>query len=122
MAVDYKQLLKEYKIQNIKRGDIYEINIPDFVGSEQGGKRYCLVIQNNVGNIHSPTVIVAFITSKIQKKRLPTHYEICLERPSIVLCEQIRTIDKRRLGRYVATLTDEQMRAINECLKVSLDL
>ena len=117
-----KKELSKLKNNLIKRGDIYSCNLGKSFGSEQGGNRYALVIQNNMGNKYSPTVIVAFITSKLGKKKLPTHYEIQVEKSSLVLCEQLRTIDKRRLGDYVKTLSEEEMKCINECLIVSLDL
>lgn len=118
----YKQKLLECKSRLIRRGDVYKCKLGKTYGSEQGGDRYALVIQNDIGNKHSPTVIVAFITSKVGKKKLPTHFEITLEEPSLVLSEQIRTIDKRRLKEYVTTLSEEEMECINECLRVSLDL
>lgn len=111
----------------IKRGDIYYADLSPVVGSEQGGLRPVLIIQNNIGNRFSPTVIVAAITSKISKPKMQTHVAISkspkgLERDSVVLLEQIRTIDKRRLKQRVTCLNSEQMGQINRALKVSLGL
>lgn len=97
------------------------------VGSEQGGVRPVLVIQNNIGNRFSPTVIVAAITAQIQKAKLPTHVEIDaktygFERDSVILLEQIRTIDKQRLTDKITHLDDEMMERVNEALQISLGL
>mgnify|MGYP003207669350 CR=1 FL=1 len=93
--------------RNVKRGDIYHADLDPVFGSEQGGYRPVLVIQNNIGNKYSPTVIVAAITSK-EKMKLPTHIAVPemegLEKDSVVLLEQLRTLDKRRLENYVCTL------------------
>lgn len=109
------------------RGDIYFADLSPVVGSEQGGFRPVLVIQNDIGNKYSPTVIISAITSQIQKARLPTHVEIPasltgLEKDSVVLLEQIRTIDKRRLKRRVAKLGDEIMAKVDEALAISVGL
>ena len=111
----------------VKRGDIYYANLSPVVGSEQGGHRPVLVIQNDVGNKYSPTVIVVAITSQISKGKLPTHVEISsrysnLEKDSVILLEQLRTIDKRRLKEKVTHLSDEVMGMIDEAIKVSLGL
>jgi mRNA interferase MazF len=111
----------------VKRGDIYYANLSPVVGSEQGGHRPVLVIQNDVGNKYSPTVIVVAITSQISKAKLPTHVEISskyssLEKDSVILLEQLRTIDKRRLKEKVTHLNDEVMSMIDEAIKVSLGL
>lgn len=111
----------------VKRGDIYYANLSPVVGSEQGGLRPVLVIQNDVGNKYSPTVIVAAITSQISKGKLPTHIELnakeCnLEKDSVVLLEQLRTIDKRRLKEKVTHLQDEFMMKINEAIQISIGL
>lgn len=95
------------------RGDIYFADLDRGVGSEQEGCRPVVIIQNNVGNRHSPTVIIAAITSRKEtKEKLPTHYYVGLEngldRPSVIMLEQIRTIDKQRLERYVGRLNEEQ--------------
>ncbi len=111
----------------IKRGNVFYANLNPVVGSEQGGVRPVLVIQNDVGNRYSPTVIVAAITSKIAKAKLPTHVEINaeegkLEKDSVILLEQIRTIDKKRLQRQITHLEDEVIDKVNEALEISLGL
>jgi mRNA interferase MazF len=118
---------KEGKPMNdsILRGDLYYADLNPVVGSEQGGVRPCLIIQNNTGNRFSPTVIVAAITSKV-KPHLPTHLPInCppeLGHTSVVLLEQLRTIDKSRLGRYVGSIGLDAMRLVDAALAVSLDM
>jgi mRNA interferase MazF len=112
---------------NIRRGDIYFADLNPVVGSEQGGQRPVLVIQNNIGNEYSPTVIVAAITSKIDKAKLPTHVEIeaskyGLEKDSVILLEQIRTIDKQRLISKLAHIDGEVLQKVDEALKISLGL
>ena len=111
----------------VMRGELYSANLDPVVGSEQGGLRPVLVIQNNVGNRYSPTVIVLAITSQVQKARLPTH--VCipaaghgLERDSVVLAEQIRTLDKRRLRERIGILQPEYMEQVSCALRVSLGL
>ncbi|MBQ3900141.1 MAG: type II toxin-antitoxin system PemK/MazF family toxin [Clostridia bacterium] len=111
----------------VKRGDIYYADLSPVVGSEQGGMRPVLIVQNDVGNRHSPTVIAAAITSRLDKTKLPTHIDIIadkvgLARDSVVLLEQIRTIDKRRLGEKMGHLDDEVMSAVNEAISVSFGL
>ena len=111
----------------LKRGDIYYADLRPVVGSEQGGIRPVLIIQNDVGNRHSPTVICAAITSKMNKAKLPTHIEILsgeyqIERDSVILLEQLRTIDKRRLKDKVCHLDSNMMHRVNQALKVSLEL
>ena len=111
----------------IRRGDIYYADLRPVVGSEQGGVRPVLIIQNDVGNRHSPTVICAAITSRMNKAKLPTHVEIDAKRyrivkDSVVLLEQIRTIDKQRLKDYVCRVDKELMRKVDEALCVSLML
>lgn len=106
----------------IKRGDIFYADLNPVVGSEQGGIRLVLVVQNNVGNKHSPTVIVVPISS-VRKKNLPVHIQIiCSELPknSTILAEQIRTIDRSRLRKYVGSLNRELMKEINGILKISI--
>lgn len=110
-----------------KRGDVFFADLGDGIGSEQIGKRPVLIIQNNIGNRYSPTVIIASITSKVGvKAKLPTHYyintESGLEAPSVVLLEQIRTIDKKRLDSYIGHLNDEYLIEINNALAVSIGL
>ncbi len=111
----------------VRRGDIVYANLNPVIGSEQGGTRPVLVLQNDIGNRHSPTTIVAAITSRIKKAKLPTHVEICadeygLERDSVILLEQLRTIDKRRLKEKLAHLDKESMERVNEGLMISLGL
>ncbi|KUO95980.1 type II toxin-antitoxin system PemK/MazF family toxin [Ferroacidibacillus organovorans] len=112
---------------NVKRGDVYFADLSPVVGSEQGGFRPVLIIQNNIGNRFSPTVIVAAITAQIQKAKLPTHVEISssqhgMDRDSVVLLEQIRTLDKQRLTEKIAHLDDELMKRVDEALSISLAL
>ncbi len=114
-------------MMNIKRGDVFFADLSPVVGSEQGGFRPVLIIQNNIGNRFSPTVIVAAITAQIQKAKLPTHVEVeaseyGLERDSVVLLEQIRTIDKQRLTEKITHLNDELMQKVNDSLQISLGL
>ena len=111
----------------IKRGDMFYADLSPVVGSEQGGIRPVLIIQNDLGNKYSPTVIAAAITSQTGKNKLPTHIEIdsesCgLKNNSVVLAEQIRTIDKSRFKGYVDMLNKEQMMAVDNALLVSLGL
>lgn len=111
----------------IKRGDIFYADLRPVVGSEQGGIRPVLIIQNDVGNRHSPTVICAAITSKMNKAKLPTHIEIDasaygIEKDSVILLEQLRTIDKRRLENYIGRLDEYHIRRINRALAVSVGL
>lgn len=111
----------------VKRGDIYYANLSPVVGSEQGGHRPVLVIQNDVGNKYSPTVIVAAITSQISKAKLPTHVEISakqfsLEKDSVILLEQLRTVDKRRLRDKITHLSEETMAKVDEAIRISLGL
>jgi mRNA interferase MazF len=111
----------------VKRGDVYFADLSPVVGSEQGGVRPVLVLQNDIGNRFSPTVIVAAITAQIQKAKLPTHVEIDakrygFERDSVILLEQIRTIDKQRLTDKITHLDDEMMEKVDEALQVSLGL
>lgn len=111
----------------VKRGDVFFADLSPVVGSEQGGVRPVLVIQNDIGNRFSPTVIVAAITAQIQKAKLPTHVEIDaktygFDRDSVILLEQIRTIDKQRLTDKITHLDDEMMEKVNESLQISLGL
>lgn len=111
----------------VKRGDIYYADLSPVVGSEQGGMRPVLIIQNNVGNHYSPTVIVAAITTKIQKGKMPTHVELSaeetgLDKNSVVLLEQIRTIDKQRLKDKVTHLEQKEMDLVDEALAISIGL
>ncbi len=111
----------------IKRGDIYYADLSPVVGSEQGGVRPVLIIQNDIGNKYSPTVIATAITSQINKAKMPTHIELDaneygLSKDSVVLAEQIRTIDKRRLKEKIGHLDDELMTRVNEALEISFGL
>ena len=110
--------------RNVKRGDVYFIDCGDVVGSEQGGIRPAVVIQNDTGNAHSPTTIVALITSKVEKKHLPTHVYVSekFKLPSCVLLEQIRTVSLSRIGSYILTLSDFDMKRIDDALRTSLNI
>ena len=111
----------------MRRGDVYYADLRPVVGSEQGGIRPVLIVQNDIGNRHSPTVIIAAITSRMNKAKLPTHIEISsdnstVRRDSIVLLEQLRTIDKTRLRDKVCHLEEEVMQKIDRALRISLEL
>lgn len=109
-----------------RRGDIYLANLNPFTGSEQGGTRPVLVLQNNDGNIYCPTLIIAPITTKLKKQNLPTHccFETVrgLSEPSMVSLEQIKTIDKSRIKQYLGKLTKEQMAEVEDACKTSLGM
>ena len=112
---------------NIKRGDIYYADLSPVIGSEQGGVRPVLIVQNDVGNRFSPTVIAAAITSQQTKAKLPTHIAIGahtsgLAKDSVVLLEQVRTIDKQRLKEKMGTIDDNSMKEINNAISVSFGL
>ena len=109
----------------ISRGDLFSACLDPVVGSEQGGIRPVLVIQNDVGNRYSPTVIVLAITGQVNKARLPTHVPVNaegtgLQKDSVILAEQIRTLDKRRLREHIGTLKPEVMERVSQALKISL--
>ena len=111
----------------VKRGDIYYADLSPVVGSEQGGIRPVLVIQNDIGNKYSPTVIAAAITSQINKAKMPTHSELAatdygLNKDSVILLEQIRTIDKRRLREKIGRIDDGLMASVNNALSISFGL
>lgn len=111
----------------VKRGDIYYADLSPVVGSEQGGLRPVLIVQNDVGNKYSPTVIAAAITSQIGKTRLPTHIDVTADRfglskDSVILLEQIRTIDKQRLKEKMGHLDDSVMKRVNDAIGVSFGL
>lgn len=111
----------------VKRGDIYYADLSPVIGSEQGGIRPVLVVQNDVGNKYSPTVIAAAITSQINKAKLPTHIEVDaqqygLSKDSVILLEQVRTIDKKRLKEKIGRLDDELMEKVNYALSISFGL
>ena len=111
----------------VKRGEIYYADLSPVVGSEQGGVRPVLIVQNDIGNKHSPTVIAAAITSQKEKNKLPTHIELnaadCgLAKDSVVLLEQVRTLDKRRLKERMGELDSAAMSQVNDALSVSFGL
>ncbi len=117
----------------VKRGDIYYADLSPVIGSEQGGLRPVLIIQNDIGNKYSPTVIAAAITSRLGKNRLPTHIDVCrddtgdaenygLSRNSVILLEQIRTLDKQRLKEKMGHLDERVMRQVNDAISVSFGL
>lgn len=111
----------------VRRGDIFYADLSPVVGSEQGGTRPVLIVQNNMGNKHSPTVIAAAITSQMNKARLPTHIELVgptvgLTKNSVVLLEQVRTIDKKRLREHMGHLDEEMMNKVDNAIAVSLGL
>ena len=113
--------------ENMKRGDIYYADLRPVIGSEQGGIRPVLIVQNDVGNKHSPTVICAAITSKMNKAKLPTHIELKAQeyemvKDSVILLEQLRTIDKKRLKDRVCHLDSDIMEEVNRALLISLEL
>lgn len=110
---------------NIKRGELYYADLSPVVGSEQGGVRPVLVVQNDVGNKYSPTVIAAAVTSKINKAKLPTHIELPstsygLQRDSVILLEQIRTLDKMRLKERIGELNEVMMSKVDKAILISL--
>lgn len=112
---------------NVKRGDIFYADLSPVIGSEQGGVRPVLIVQNDVGNKYSPTVIVAAITSQINKAKMPTHIEISateygLNKDSVILLEQIRTIDKKRLREKTGHVDTELMELIDEAISISFGL
>ena len=109
----------------VKRGDLYYADLSPVVGSEQGGVRPVLIVQNNVGNKYSPTIIAAAVTSQLEKAKLPTHIMLeagkyGLPKDSVVLLEQIRTLDKRRLKEKIGELLLNMMTRVNEALLISL--
>ncbi|MCL2739652.1 MAG: type II toxin-antitoxin system PemK/MazF family toxin [Oscillospiraceae bacterium] len=110
----------------IKRGDIYYADLSPVVGSEQGGLRPVVIVQNDIGNMHSPTVIAAAVTSQVSKAKLPTHIEIAagqgLEKDSVILAEQIRTLDKKRLKEQVGHLDNRSLQQLNSALVTSFGL
>jgi len=111
----------------VNRGNIYYADLSPVIGSEQGGIRPVLIVQNDIGNKYSPTVIVAAITSQINKAKMPTHIELGAEiyglaKDSVILMEQIRTIDKSRLREKIGTIDDDVMKKIDSALMISLGL
>ena len=112
-------------MRKIKRGQIYYATLNDGVGSEQGGTRPVLIIQNDVGNAHSPTTIIAIVTSRKTKANLPTHHWLNVDfllMKSMVELEQIRTIDKSRLGQYLGQVSNLEMAEIDKKIKISLSV
>lgn len=110
-------------MEQIKRGEIYYANLCPVVGSEQGGIRPVVILQNDKGNFHSTTTIIAPITGKLDKPYLPTHVIFksdCMKKESMVLLEQIRTIDKSRLGRFVCTMNNKTMKRVDKAVLISL--
>ena len=113
--------------QTVRRGDIFYADLSPVVGSEQGGLRPVLIIQNDVGNRYRPTVIAAAITSRMGKTKLPTHIDVYADRvglskDSVILLEQIRTIDKRRLREHMGRLDEKQMALVDDAIAVSFGL
>jgi mRNA interferase MazF len=111
----------------VRRGEIYYADLSPVIGSEQGGVRPVLIVQNDIGNKYSPTVIIAAITSQINKGKLPTHVEIGasdygLPKDSVILLEQIRTIDKKRLKEKIGFLSADIMKQADEALQISFGL
>ncbi len=114
-------------MSTVKRGDIYYADLSPVVGSEQGGMRPVLIVQNDTGNKHSPTVIAAAITSQVSKARLPTHIELSgrncgLSRDSVILLEQIRTIDKSRLRERMGAISEPMMNEVDSAIAISFGL
>ena len=111
----------------VKRGDVFYAELDPVIGSEQGGVRPVLIVQNDVGNQHSPTTIVAAITGQLSKAKLPTHVDLAgrengLAKNSVVLVEQVRTIDKTRLKEYICTLDKQIMEQVDQALLISMGL
>lgn len=109
----------------IRRGDVYYADLSPIVGSEQGGVRPVVVIQNDKGNRYSKTIIIAPISKKMSKPPIPTHVifsDDALSYVSMILCEQLRTIDKQRLGQWICTLDESTIQKVNHAIKISLDI
>lgn len=111
----------------VKKGDIFFADLSPVIGSEQGGVRPVIVVQNDIGNKYSPTIIVAAVTSQINKAKLPTHVELDalghgLSKDSVILMEQLRTIDKRRLKEKIGKVDDEIIQNVNQALSISLGI
>ena len=124
-------MAKEYKVKPLrpnwhyKRGDIYLVNLNPCKGSEQGGIRPAVVVENDCGNYHSPVLIVVPLTTKIKKELLPTHHLVrsrCLREASMALCEAMRPVDKQRILGYIGKLSQADMRNITSCLQTGLGL
>lgn len=119
--------IKEMKKLIIKRGDIFYADLSPVIGSEQGGIRPVLIIQNDIGNKYSPTIIAAAITSQLEKSKLPTHIELSgknygLAKDSVILLEQIRTIDRQRLMEKIGHLSEQEMETVNNAISISFGL
>ena len=108
------------KALKVKRGQVYYADLSPVIGSEQGGMRPVVIIQNDIGNTYSPTTIVACITSAQTKSKLPTHIDIPLFKDSIILLEQLKTIDKRRLKNLLAQVSEDTMAQVDNAIKISL--
>ena len=126
-GVTHEYKLKGNMKMTIRRGDIFYADLSPVIGSEQGGLRPVLIVQNDVGNRYSPTVIAAAITSRMGKTKLPTHIdvsapEVGLAKDSVILLEQIRTLDKQRLKEKMGHLDDATMRVVNSAIQVSFGL
>lgn len=109
----------------MKRFEVYLCMLGENYGSEQGGARPCIIVQNDIGNTYSPTTIVVPMTSKMSKKHLPTHLLITdggIDKPSFALCEQIKVIDKKRVRKYLFTLSEKYQKNLERCMKESLGL
>ena len=131
MTCNYTDNASATTVQNVSgkafQGEIWLADLGEKTGSIEYGIRPVLIIQNNIGNRHSPTIICAAITSKMNKAKLPTHIEICtndynIMKNSVILLEQIRTIDKKRLREYVCHIDQERMKKIDQAIRISLDL
>jgi len=127
LSVQKRNRKRRVKRLIIRRGDIYYADLRPVVGSEQGGVRPVLIIQNDVGNKHSPTVICAAITSKMNKAKLPTHVELSskdcdMVKDSVILLEQLRTIDKQRLREKICHIEGDLQEKVNAALRISLEL
>lgn len=117
--------MERYNEFAVRRGDIVICNLGEGIGSEQSGKRPCVVVQNNLGNKYAPTIIVAALTSSNGKSKLPTHIPVSVldgvTKPSTILCEQLRTIDKRRICGLVGSISDEVMEKVDQAINISLE-
>ena len=127
MKHGFRRVICQMTMMLVKRGDIFYADLSPVIGSEQGGIRPVIIIQNDIGNKYSPTVIVAAITSQINKAKLPTHVEISseeygLNKDSVVLLEQVRTLDKKRLKEKIGHMTDSDMEKVDRALCISIGL
>ena len=127
MKHGFRRVICQMTMMLVKRGDIFYADLSPVIGSEQGGIRPVIIIQNDIGNKYSPTVIVAAITSQINKAKLPTHVEISseeygLNKDSVVLLEQVRTLDKKRLKEKIGHMTDSDMEKVDRALRISIGI